>query len=288
MKRLACALLFLAACSSPRSDPAPRERVGVLLMAHGGDDAWNREVEQAVEPLRSKYDIEIAFGMAECHTLRTALRTLESRGATTVVVVRLFVRSESFRERIEYLLGLRKEPPGGKPPRRDCCVESPAHDVCTPVEPRARIVLSRAIDGDALLGPVLAERAAALSRTPEREAVLLLSHGLGDDAANDRLLADIDRLADHVRRARPFREVRAETLREDWPDKRAPSEERIAAFMNRAKNDGLDVIVIPYRVAGFGDYKDLLKGWEYRADGRGFLPHGNVTRWIEERVVALE
>lgn len=275
-------VLAVSACTTPTPRPG---KVGVVLMAHGGDAAWNAEIERAVTPLRARHDLEIAYGMAECATLRKAAERLEARGATTLVVVRLFVRSESFLERIQYLLGLRAEPPGGKPPKPDCCIPAEPHDVCVPLRSRSTVVLTSALDGDALLGPILAERAAHLSKEPEREAVLILSHGLGDDAANERLKADIERLAAEVRSVRPFRTVVAETLREDWPEKRKESEARLRAFMEQAKADGVRILVIPYRVAGFGPYKEILEGWDYVADGRGFLPHPNVSDWIERQIL---
>ena len=82
-------LSAMTACASPA--PASGKR-GVIVMAHGGDAGWNAEVEAAVVPLRARHDVEIAYGMAECATLKEATRRLESRGATTIVVVRLFVR----------------------------------------------------------------------------------------------------------------------------------------------------------------------------------------------------
>ncbi len=290
---LAGLLAIVGGCSAPAAArpgeaaaAAKADRVGVIVMAHGGDAAWNTEVERAVEPLRPRYDVEVAFGMAECSTLRAAAERLEARGAARLVVVRLFVRSESFVERTRYLLGLRADPPGGVPPRADCCVEGPAHVLCTPIGTRALVELTPALDGDPLLGPILAERAAGLSRDPSNEAVLLLSHGLGEDDANARLAADMDRLLDSVRQARPFRLVHAETLREDWPEKRAAAEERIRAFMDGARAKDLRVIVIPYRVVGFGPYAEVLRGYDFAFDGRGFLPHANVTAWIEERIRA--
>ncbi len=40
--------------------------------------------------------------------------------------------------------------------------------------------------------------------------------------------------------------------------------------------------LIPFRIAGFGPYAKVLEGLEYVADGRGFCPHPNMTRWIEQ------
>ena len=82
--------------------------------------------------------------------------------------------------------------------------------------------------------------------------------------------------------------VHAETLREDWPDKRALAEARIRAFVSRAHDEGGTAIVIPFRVQGFGPYAQVLEGLDYTSDGKGLIPHPEVTRWIEHEIAALE
>jgi sirohydrochlorin cobaltochelatase len=79
-----------------------------------------------------------------------------------------------------------------------------------------------------------------------------------------------------------------ETLREDWPDKRVEAEKRIREYVERAKkNNGGTAIVIPFRVQGFGPYKSVLDGLEYRANGMGLIPHAEVTNWIETQISLL-
>ena len=79
----------------------------------------------------------------------------------------------------------------------------------------------------------------------------------------------------------PFRHVQCETLREDWPERRAEAERRIRAYVKAASRDGGRAIVVPFRIAGFGPYRRVLDGLDYVADGRGFCPHPNMTRWVE-------
>lgn len=156
------------------------------------------------------------------------------------------------------------------------------------VETRASFALSTHGLADASgMGAVLADRAAAISRSPEQEDVLILAHGPGDDAENERWLAKLDERAAAVRARAPFRRVQVETLREDWPDKRASAEERVRAFVRRASAEGGKAIVIPFRVQGFGPYAKVLDGLDYVADQRGLLPHAEVTQWIGQEVSAL-
>ena len=70
------------------------------------------------------------------------------------------------------------------------------------------------------------------------------------------------------------------TLREDWEEKRIAAEEQIRSYLSSARRQGKDVLVIPYRVMGFGPYHQVLSGLDYRAEEQGLLPHDNVGLWL--------
>ncbi len=265
------------------SNPDP---VGVLVMAHGGDPAWNEGVLDIVRPLREHYPLEVAFGMATADSLQAAIRALEERGVRRIAVVRLFLSGASFLERTEQILGLAP----GAPDRP----EDPTHHEDADhgghrmefwrVETRASFVLSEeGLLDSHQIGEILAARARDLSRHAPSESVLILAHGAGDDAENETWLKRMDRLAEGVRKTLPFREVVVETLREDWPDKREVAERRIRGFVERAGQGGGKAIVIPFRVHGFGPYADVLSELDYVSDGRGLLPDSRVAEWIREQ-----
>lgn len=195
----------------------PSNDWGVLVMAHGGDAAWNQAVEETVAPLRGKLPIEIAFGMARTSTLRDATRRLEGQGVG----------------------------------------ESP------------------------LVDEILVDRVKALSSDPSKESVLLFAHGPADEAENERWLAHMRLRVQRLHQIGPFRHVHVETLREDWPERRAVAERRIQQYVEAASANGGRALVVPFRVAGFGPYAEVLNGLKYASDGRGFCPHPNMTRWIE-------
>lgn len=266
-------------------------RFGLLVMAHGGSPEWNRSVSDAVAPLRDRYPVEVAFGMADACSLQEGVRALEAKGVRQVGVVRLFVSGESWYERTEQILGLRA---GAPPAKANECQGGDHHGASHhsmaffQIETESSFVLSKEGLSEAPeIGAILAERAAALSRSPEKEDVLILAHGPGDDAENERWLAHMDARAAEIRKSRPYNTVAVMTLREDWPDKRKAAEEQIRAFVSRSAGEGRNVIVLPFRLSGFGPYAEVLKGLEYRADRTGFLPHGNVTRWITRQAEAL-
>ncbi len=303
-------LAFAAGCA--------QERTGVLVMAHGGDPEWNREVETTVAPLQQTIPTEIAFGMATPSTMEAAIQRLESRGVRRINVVRMFVSGESFVEPTEYILGLRPDLPTdahaghGMAAHSHAAHEEEAHEHASAalasdtghsdahashsgsssdhhmesprrIQTSAAIVMSRyGVADSPLIEQILTDRVRALSNDPNRESVLILGHGPGDDGENERWLAKMTLRSQGIRLVGAFRRIQCETLREDWPDKRADAEKRIRQFVEDGNRDDGRVIVIPFRVAGFGPYKEVLDGLTYVADGRGFCPHPNMTRWIRE------
>ncbi len=245
----------------------------------------------AVEPLRSRYPVEIAFGMADAVTMQDAVRKLEAQGVREIGVVRLFVSGESWYERTRQILGLAPGAPDAPPASAQAQEGHHGHGhsmAFWKVQSNASFTLSAQGLGEApVTGAILAERARALSRAPEREDVLILAHGPADDAENEKWIAQINARADAIRQALPFRRVQVETLREDWPEKRKPAEARVRGYVRRAAEEGGTAIVIPFRIHGFGPYAGVLKGLDYVADRTGLLPHPSVTKWIEEQIVTL-
>lgn len=271
--------------------------VGVLVMAHGGGATWNAEVEAMLAPLARDYPLELAFGMAEAASLQAGVAKLEARGVKKITVVRLFVSGESFYERTEQILGLAAgaEPkPAAQAGHGDHAAHGAGqggggHDMALwRIETKSSFALSQQGLAEAPeMGAVLVERVRALSKDPAKESILVIAHGPGDDAEDQRWLHMIDQRAEAVRNAAPFRHVQAETLREDWPEKRVVSEARIRAYVEAAAKDGNRVIVIPYRVAGFGPYAGVLEDLEYVADSKGLLPSAEVEHWVRRQVKEL-
>lgn len=286
-------LAFAAAAAFTAAAPlvlAAEADVGVLVMAHGGGAKWNGEVEAMLAPLQRDFPLEIAFGMADAASLQEAVGRLEARGVRRIAVVRLFISGESWFERTEQILGLRVGAPARPAPSAH-----PGHDPHAGhnmdlwrIDTTSTFALSTQGLAEAPeMGAVLVERARALSQDPARESVLILGHGPEDDAENERWLARIDARAAAVRAALPFRRVQVETLREDWPEKRADAEARIRAFVAEAGRDGGRAIVIPYRVAGFGPYASVLKDLTYVSDGKGLIPSVGVEQWVRRQVEEL-
>ena len=285
------ALSACAGVGAPVRDPLPATgdvpaapgaalTTGVLVMAHGGGAEWNAAAAQAVEPLRDRIPLVLALGMANPHTLQAGLDSLAAQGVRDVAVVRLFLSGASFLHQTEYLFGLRSDPPSWSMIGHHMTDGADLRPLTT----EARILLDpHGLAGSRAANGIVAGRAAAAA--PERDAgVLLVAHGMGAEDENDRLLALMERSAQELRTA-GHPEVRAATLREDWAKARAVAEDDIRAAVEEMRARHGRVVVLPYRLYGFGPYADVLEGLAYES-GPALLPHPLITEWVAERATS--
>jgi len=251
-------------------------------MAHGGGEEWNQNVSASVAGLRDRMPLAVAFGMANPHTLQTALDELDSQGANTIAVVRLFLSGASFLHQTEFLFGHRPDPPE----RAMMGHRMVAGSDLPPLETDARVLLDMAgMAASEQVNRIVLARAYAASPDPTRTGVLVIAHGMGAEEENQRLLDAMEESAHRLRSA-GFGEVRIAALREDWAEARARAEQKIRATASRMTEEWDRVVVIPYRVYGFGPYADVLDGLDYvRTDG--LLPHRLVGDWVAARASAV-
>ena len=80
-------------------------------------------------------------------------------------------------------------------------------------------------------------------------------------------------------------EVGVATLREDWRGPRDRAERGIRAAVDRMGRRWSRVVVIPYRLFGFGPYAGVLEGLDY-VGAEGLLPHPLVSDWVAARATA--
>lgn len=284
---------MLTACASVETsetmvlDNPTSGKFGVLVMAHGGTDDWNKGVEQSLDNLRSEYPVEIAFGMADAGSIENGVRDLEAQGVEQVGVVRLFISGESWFERTAQILGIEDGAPAKS-------IDHTAMDHGAmpmgfwKIDSDLRFHLS----GEGLseaqeMDQVLLSRVKALSSDPASEVVVIIAHGPADDEENTRWISEISERTKLIKREMDVRDVQVFTLREDWEQKREGAEELIRTYVKEASANSLTPIVVPFRVHGFGPYANVLEGLEYNADKKGLIPHPNVALWIQNQAKVL-
>ena len=255
--------------ASTCSLPLTRRDIGVVLVPHGADYNWNEAMRQGIAPLRDAYIIEEAFSMVDPVIIARAVRRLERRGVRAAVLVRIFSLASSFKEKAEYVLGLRREYQGFPPRVRSGLLFHTLGGVETSPH------LARA----------LIDRIREISRHPEQETVILLAHGTDDESRNAHWMRNLKTLADYIRQhsGMRFRAVRYYTWREDWPEKRKKAVAVIRSMVEEASRDGGIALIVPERMAGRGPGPELLQGLNYRY-ATGFAPHPEFTKWLRATI----
>ncbi|HEX9780818.1 MAG TPA: hypothetical protein VGB20_06345 [bacterium] len=256
------------------------ERVGVLVLAHGGEPRWNAAVTETVGGAALPWPAEIAFGMGmhadEAARLQEAVSALERRGAGRIVAVPLLISSHSMIIRqYAYLLGLR--------------ADGPWMEHAAPIDVRVPVTLTRALDDAAVVAEIVADRAREVSREPASEIVVLVAHGPNEEADQARWLAAMERIGAAVSAREGFRRVIPVTMRDDAPE--AVLEEAVRRLRETVARGAEDarVLVVPLLIANGGiehKIRERLDGLPCVIQERALLPDARVGAWLAERVRA--
>ena len=269
--------------------PGVVEAQGVLLLAHGGRDDWNREVLELASQVDSTLPIEVAFGMANKGTIRDALARLAERNVTEIVAVPLFISSHSSVMRAtEYLLGSRDE----APPQLEAFArmgarradDDPGFDWTTPIEAAVPISVAPALDGHALVAEILLSRALHLSRQPDEEVVVVVAHGPTSDEDNDLWLGNMNTLVERMRPRTRFSRIECLTVRDDASDPvREQATAALRAVVEGAVEEGKSVLIVPLLLSYGGievGIRRRLEGLPYSMASQALLPDERLSEWV--------
>lgn len=296
---------------------APAEKVGVLVLAHGGSDTWNQWVIDATNGVAQKYPVEIAFGMALPRTIQEGIDKLEAKGVNKIVVVPLFISSHSFIIRqTEYLLKKRDvlaEPavimdhaPGVQ---HDAPAAGNGHGgpgghggghgnhgggepVLEQLNFKSEIVMTRALDDHPAVAEMLYDRIKELSTKPAKETVIIVGHGPNPENDNRNWVAAMESLAAQIlekqqKAGSPSRQIFSVTVRDD-ADKAVyeQAKENLRGIVRQAGKLG-DVIVVPLLLSKGGIEQGIVKrleGLTYKWSGRTLLPDPKFEQFITSSV----
>ncbi|HEU4996860.1 MAG TPA: CbiX/SirB N-terminal domain-containing protein [Gemmatimonadaceae bacterium] len=263
--------------------------VGTIVVAHGGDSAWNAGVLDAARSARTGGPVEVSFLMgpaAKEFRFQDAVANLERRGATEIVVVPMLVSSHSGHyDQVRYLAG-------------DSVTldEQMLHHLHMAGLDRASTTLplrvTKALDDAPQLARVITQRALALTKSPRERAVLIVGHGPNSAEDYAAWMANLRPVADSVAASGHFRDVRVELVRDDAPAAvRAEAVRRTRDIIQlQYAATGKDVIVVPVLVSKGAISRDKipsdLAGLPIVYSGEPLLPHPEIARWIESRVSA--
>ncbi len=272
----------------PGAQAQPASPTGTLIVAHGGDPAWNDRVRKLAADVRTGGPVEVAFLMgaeARTHRFQDRVARLENAGAGRIVVVPLLVSSHSGHfEQVRYLAG---QTDSLEPVMRH-------HLEMAGIErPRAEVPLRivRGLDDSEHLAAVLSDRARSAVPEPAGRALMLVAHGPNSPEEHAAWMENLRRVARMVQARTGFTDVRVELLRDDAPPEvRAEAVLRIREMveLQARATGGKEVVVVPVLIsAGAISRSKLpsdLAGLPVRYSGEPLLPHAALVRWVEEQV----
>lgn len=267
--------------------PVSKDEIAVIVMPHGSIQPYNDGLEQVIAPLRQRYRVELAYGMADPLVLNQAVQTLEREGYKRAVFVRMYALNEHMKAESDYILGISSQSPGDGHDHG----ASPGGAGLSPAPPpRVRTsILFETFGGyeeDAVTADILRERILEISKQPEKETVILLAHGNMGEEEDARWIevmnTNIARIGKNL--PHPFKAIKAMTLREDWPELREKSLAGIKEAIHQGNESGGKVLVVSNRLYGSGPYQELLRGSEFTMNGQGLAPHPALTRWLEQGI----
>lgn len=238
---------------------------GVLLVAHGSRiPQWRKNVEQLVEEIHTAERVELAFldGEGEEGIEGTLARFLQ-KGVDEALVIPLFVCSGSAHlEEIRSILGFG---------------EVEAGESFFGEEKGIRLTWTEPLDDHPLIRQILRERIQQLSSNPREEVLMLVAHGSEEEGKREEWVTMVARIASSIGKEFSFAGATYATIHPDNLRKRA----LLASRFHR-------LIVVPLFIcSGYytGDFiPKQLEGVNHQYDGRSYLPHPNVVKWVEETI----
>ncbi len=273
--------------------PAIAQAQGILLLAHGGREDWNREVLELASKVDAERPVEVAFGMANKRAIQDAVNRLAEREVTGIVAVPLFISSHSSVIRAtEYLLGKRDD----APPQMEAFARmssrraeadggtDPEFDWTTPIETPLPVELTRALDGHDTVAEILIARALEVSENPADEVVVVVAHGPSSEEDNDLWLGNMSLLVKRMRAAASFSRIDHLTVRDDAPDDvQAKATRELRSVVERGAEEGKAVLIVPLLLSYGGIEKGIrerMEGLDYRMAAQGLLPDDRLAGWV--------
>lgn len=259
----------------PVGQPSGRP-FGLLLLGRGDGPAWDQTLAQVRKLAAGRYPVVFAAGEADAQAVQQAVDALEALKVEKIVAVPLFVSSYSdIMDENRYLFGIRERPspsvvgaaPGMSVPR---------------LKSRVPLVLTRALDDQPAVVAVVADRARALTRAPEKSTLVLVGAAPADRQAAADWVSAVSSLAQKARLSAGFARGQAMALREEQsPDERQRSEGEVRDAIRALRKDG-PVAVVPLELSD--DYvssrlKRMLESMFVRYDGKTLLPDERLARW---------
>lgn len=283
---LLLAAALLAGSTRPMSDGGHMrgKPFGVLLLGEGGDKSWEQLASAAAKRLGTKVPFEFAPGLADQKSIQKAAEKLEAQSVKKIVVVPLYLSSNSeLMEQTRFLFGIRQDPSAdffGS--RRGGSI------LVRRVMTRADVVVTQALDDHPLVVEIIAARATALSRAPAKEGLVLVSAApASEDGAKQwgQTLAD---LAERARAKAGMARAASALLPERGPAADREKAEKAFKAKTQEFSRAGGAVVVPVTLNASALERRVprvLSGAFMRFNGKALLPDDRLAAWVEQTAV---
>jgi sirohydrochlorin ferrochelatase len=222
-----------------------RVQEGVLIIAQGcSEKSGNEAIRQAVNQARLPYPKVLGFLENEMPDIDTAVKDLEQQGVNRMIVVSLFISSQS-----------------GKA------------DVIMQVEPESGVTFTNILDDHPLVAEILAENLMTVSAKPSEEIAILVC---ADGSAVDKDLAS---LTSQVKARLDLKDVYYISM-----GKNIPAVREVVSQAQTEGQVIVTPVLLSKVDAAEKTVRQALEGLNYRYTGKALIPHPNISRFIEWRV----
>jgi sirohydrochlorin cobaltochelatase len=263
------------------------QKVGTIVVAHGGDSIWNAHVREVAGQVKTGGPVEVSFLMgagAKTARFQDAVARLDAQGVSQIVVVPMLVSSYSGHyDQVRWL--------GGEDVTLNETMHHHLHMAgIERAASRTPMRVTKAMDASAEVAQVLADRALAMTKTPKAQALLIVGHGPNSAEDYAAWMENLRPIADSVKKLTGFRDVRVDLVRDDAPAPvRAEAVRRVRELIElQHLVTGKEVIVVPVLVSkgsvSRSKVPNDIKGTPSLYVGEPLLPHPAMARWIESRV----
>ena len=263
------------------------QKVGTIVIAHGGDSIWNAHVREVAQQVKTGGPVEVSFLMgagARTARFQDAVARLEKQGVSQIVVVPMLVSSHSGHyDQVRWL--------GGEDVQLSETMHHHLHMAgIDRAATKTPMRVTKAMDASGEVAQVLADRALAMTKTPKEQALLIVGHGPNSAEDYAGWMENLRPIADSVKKLTGFRDVRVDLVRDDAPAPvRAEAVRRVRELIElQHLATGREVIVVPVLVSkgsvSRSKVPNDIRGTPSLYVGEPLLPHPAMARWIESRV----
>jgi hypothetical protein len=251
--------------------------IGVLALGHGYTLGGNEQFENYAGPISKVHPTTVAPGMAmmsSSHIQKAVDELTANHGVKTIVVIPMEPGDDSsLIGQWRYIFGLQDYAPYLTIPR---------------VKTDAKIVFTKSPASDPHVSTILKDYAMGESAHPDKDRVIIISHGPETVEANPAELAVLQMHADAIRKSSPFKDVKVVSIQDDAiPPVRAAHVQEIKDLIKEANDQGRDAIIVPLILTKGGFHARLQKdlaGLNYKFANKGLIEHPAFQEWITSTV----